>query len=412
VAFDALHVVIAGGGLSGLALAQGLVKDGHTVEVLEREEDFSRNKQGYTLNFTGTAGMALHRVLPEDLYELYRASSARSWARRQSIVLDDQLTELGARDTTGPANDGPRNHTAVHRRALRQILQARLEGSIRYGVAVTGFEEDEDGVTVQLSNGSTTRGDLLVGADGIRSSVRAQLLPDVPVVGEGVSGIGIYGRAPLTPEIDALRPEVLRGGVTISADKKGIRLLLASFEARERPDLAAQRIAPDVQLDPVEDYFMVSCGVPPGTELPAPTEWTAEKAAVVRDAQLEALESWHPAARAIVAAQDLDSMFHVRWGYIEPAESWEPSRVTIIGDAAHAMLPTLGLGAATGLRDAAALTDVLARYGRGEVTLRSAVGEYEQDMRATTYPLLRLAADHDGTFGGGALKRLAESFST
>jgi 2-polyprenyl-6-methoxyphenol hydroxylase-like FAD-dependent oxidoreductase len=108
VAFDALHVVIAGGGLSGLALAQGLVKDGHTVEVLEREEDFSRNKQGYTLNFTGTAGMALHRVLPEDLYELYRASSARSWARRQSIVLDDQLTELGAgtrpaRPTMAPA---------------------------------------------------------------------------------------------------------------------------------------------------------------------------------------------------------------------------------------------------------------------------------------------------------------------
>lgn len=405
--FEPLHVLIAGGGLAGLALGQGLVKDGHSVEIFERDADFNR-RQGYFLNINATGGMALHRVLPDDLYELYRATSRRSYARRQSIVLDDQLLELGARDTTGPPNDGDRNHTGVHRRALRQILSSRLGGSVRLGVTVTGFEQDSEGVTVTLSDGSTSRGDLLVGADGIRSAVRAQLLPDVRVVGEGVSGIGIYGRSPITPEIDALRPDLLRGGVTISADRRGTRLLLGPYEARQRADEATRMIAPDVQLDVVEDYFMVSCGVPPGTVVPPTAQWTESTASDLKAAQLEALEGWHPAARAIVAGQELESMFMVEWAYLDPAEVWETSRVTIIGDAAHAMLPTLGLGATMGLRDAHMLCDQLGRVGRSEVRLRSAVADYERDMRAVTYPLLRLAADHDGTFGGGALARMGK----
>jgi 2-polyprenyl-6-methoxyphenol hydroxylase-like FAD-dependent oxidoreductase len=409
--FEPLQVVIAGGGLAGLALAQGLVKDGHTVELFERDADLDR-KQGYFLNINATGGTALHRLLPDDLYELYRATSRRSYTRRQSIVLDDQLRELGARDSMGPANDGELNHTGVHRRALRQILSARLGPRVHLGIAVTAFEQDADGVTVLLSDGSTTRGDLLVGADGIRSKVRRQLLPDVRVVGEGVSGIGIYGRTPITPELDTLRPEILRGGVTIAADERGTRLLLGPYEARRRPDEAARQIAPDVELDAVDDYFMVSCGVPAGTVVPPTSQWTESTAAELKAAQLRAIDGWHPAAGAIVAGQELSSMFMVEWGYLEPAEDWETSRVTIIGDAAHAMLPTLGLGATMGLRDAHALTDQLGRVGRREVTLRSAIAEYERDMRAVAYPLLRLAAGHDSTFGGGALARVGRSGPT
>jgi len=73
------------------------------------------------------------------------------------------------------------------------------------------------------------------------------------------------------------------------------------------------------------------------------------------------------------------------------------------------MLPTLGMGANLALRDAQVLADQLGRHARDEVSLAGAIGEYEGDMRTVAYPVLRRAADHDNTFGGGALAKLEEA---
>ena len=113
-----LHVLIAGGGLSGLALAQGLIKDGHTCEVFERDADDTR-KIGYYLHMNADGGEALRRCLPADLFELYAQTSRRTYDRRESVVLDDQLNELSSQPHLGPPNDGERPHTGVHRRTLR-----------------------------------------------------------------------------------------------------------------------------------------------------------------------------------------------------------------------------------------------------------------------------------------------------
>jgi len=120
-----LHVLIAGGGLAGLALAQGLLKSGHTVEVFERDADLNR-KQGYYLHFNAIGGEALRRVLPADLFELYLDTSRESYDRAVSIVLDPGFNEITSNPHMGPPNVGPRNHTGVHRRTLRQILSGRL----------------------------------------------------------------------------------------------------------------------------------------------------------------------------------------------------------------------------------------------------------------------------------------------
>ena len=106
-----LHVLIAGGGLSGLALAQGLIKDGHTCEVFERDADDSR-KIGYYLHMNADGGEALRRCLPADLFELYAETSRRTYDRRESVVLDDQLNELSSQPHLGPPNEGM---SAAHR---------------------------------------------------------------------------------------------------------------------------------------------------------------------------------------------------------------------------------------------------------------------------------------------------------
>jgi 2-polyprenyl-6-methoxyphenol hydroxylase-like FAD-dependent oxidoreductase len=404
-----MHVLIAGGGLSGLALAQGLIKDGHTCEVFERDADDSR-KIGYYLHMNADGGEALRRCLPEDLFELYAQTSRKTYDRRESVVLNDQLDELSSQPHLGPPNDGDRPHTGVHRRTLRAILRARLGDSFHPGKAVTGYQETPDKVTVTLDDGTTAEGDVLVGADGIRSAVRRQKLPETTVIDAGVRGLGVFGRTPLTPELAAQLPPRLFEGVLIAADRKGSRLLIAVYRPRQSAPEAAAKIAPDVTLEPVDDYVMISCSVPPGTEIPPTGQWTDGTPAMLRDAMLASIEGWHPAARALVQNVDLNSIFVIPFGFLEPAPPWAPSRVTLAGDAAHAMLPTLGMGANLALRDAASLLDqfdAAARgegEGEGETGLVQAIGTYEQQMRDYVYPFMRMTMDHDRQFGGGALE--------
>jgi 2-polyprenyl-6-methoxyphenol hydroxylase-like FAD-dependent oxidoreductase len=398
-----MHVLIAGGGLSGLALAQGLIKDGHTCEVFERDADDSR-KIGYYLHMNADGGEALRRCLPADLFELYAQTSRKTYDRRESVVLNDQLNELSSQPHLGPPNDGDRPHTGVHRRTLRAILRARLGDSFHPGKAVTSYQETPDKVTVTLADGTTAEGDVLVGADGIRSAVRKQKLPATTVIDTGVQGLGVFGRTPLTAELAAQLPPQLFEGVLIAADRKGSRLLIAVYRPRQSAPEAAKAIAPDVTLEPVGDYVMISCSVLPGTQIPPAAQWTDDTPAMLRDAMLAAIEGWHPAARALVQNVDLASIFVIPFGFLEPAPPWEPSRVTLAGDAAHAMLPTLGMGANLALRDAASLLDQLDAAARGETGLVPAIGIYEQGMRDYVYPFMRMTMEHDRQFGGGALE--------
>lgn len=403
-----VNVLIAGGGLAGLALAQGLRKNGHTVRVFERDRNLDR-KQGYYLHMNPYGGEALRALLPDDLYQLYVATSRTTYARRESVVLNDQFDELSSQPHLGPPDTADPPHTGVHRRTLRQILSARLGDALETGVAVTGFTEDADGVTAILGDGREVRGDVLVGADGIRSAVRAGKLPDVPVIPTGIRGIGVYGRTPLTDELRASMPATLLDGVIIAVDRSGARLLIGTYDPRRPADEAARDLAPDVQVDPVTPYVMVSCSVSPGTTVPPTAEWTAETPALLRDSMLRVVQGWHPAAAALVGGMDLDSIFMIPFGFLAVADDWQPSRVTVLGDAAHAMLPTLGMGANLALRDAQVLCDQLCSVdnhgdndsaGAGVV---DAIGAYERDMRAVVYPFHRMTLDHDKNFGGGAL---------
>lgn len=402
-----LHVLIAGGGLGGLALAHGLLKAGLTVEVFERDPDFDR-RQGYYLTINALGGEALRAVLPEDLFELYLDTSRRPYPSQASVVMNAQLRELGRRPSLGPPNVGERRHTGVHRRTLRQILAGRLDGVIRFGVSAVGYDEDADGVTLHLSDGTSARGDLLVGADGIRSPIRDQRLPQTRVVSTAIKGIDLYGRTPYTDELLGIIPDDLHeASMKIATDGRA-RCLLGSFRARRPVAEAVADRAPDVHVDPVDDYMMVSCSVAPDTVLPPAAEWTAQTGELIRESMGRAVADWHPAIRAIVAGLDPASIFAISFSYLEPVAHWEPSRVTVLGDAAHGMLPTLGMGANTALQDARMISERVAAASRGAMSLREAIGGYEATMREHVYPLIAVTADHDNVFGGGALAR-AES---
>ena len=371
------------------------------------ERDVVPHRSGYYLNINGDGGEALRRALPADLFDLYRATSRTTPERSGSFVLDDQLRELSFQPHLGPENEGPDRHTGVNRRTLRQILSARLGDAYHAGSAVESYEEDTDGVTVRLSNGDTARGDILVGADGITSVVRGQRLPGVSVIQAGIDGLGVYGRTPLTPTLRETLPTILYQGVIIAADKRGSRALLAAFQPRKEIQSAAAELDPPLDLEPVDDYFMVSCSVAPNTVVPRSRDWTTETPALLRESMLRAIEGWHPAVREIVGGIDLESIFVIPFGRLGPPEPWTPSRVTLIGDAAHAMLPTLGMGANLALRDAGRLTEQLRRAATGVLRVVEAIGIAEGEMRAYAHPFMRATMNHDHSFGGGALETIA-----
>jgi 2-polyprenyl-6-methoxyphenol hydroxylase-like FAD-dependent oxidoreductase len=393
-----LHVLIAGGGLGGLCLAQGLQKAGHTCAVYERDGDLDR-KAGYRLAMNADGGEALRRCLPDDLFELYLETSRRTPPRQLAVVIDDQLAELSSMPHLGPPNLGDRPHTAIHRKVLRQILLARLDGRVQLGRAAVGYHEHAGGVRLELDDGGSAEGDVLVGADGIRSAIRAQRLPAVEVIEAGIDGLGLYGRSALPPDVLATLPSVLLDGFVIATNKRGGMLAMGAYLPRTPIPEAVAALAPDVRVEPVEDYMMVSGSVTPGTRIPPPREWTGETPASLHAAMVDAVDGWHPALRGVVERIDRDTLFAISFGRLDPTPAWEPSRVTLLGDAIHAMLPTLGQGANMALRDAGLLAGKLADGAADPV---AAIAAYEREMRDYVYPILRLSADHN-RFGGGGL---------
>ena len=398
-----MHVVIAGAGLSGLCLAQGLTNAGISCAVYERDPELTR-RAGYRITMNGDGGDALERCLAPDLYELYLQCSRVTPPRRVSVVIDEQCAERTTAPHLGPPNDGERPHTAIDRRTLRQILAARLGDRIHTGAAVVGFERRGEGVVAELADGSEVSGDVLVGADGVASAVRAKLLPEVEVIDTGVRGLGVFARTPLTPEIHDALPSTLLDGFVIASDSEGVTLALGAMDPREPPQRAAARLTPDLTLDPVEPYMMLSGGVRPGTVIPAPGEWGPDTPAEVHAQMCDAVSDWHPALRGLVERIDRDTLFSAHFKRLDPTPAWESSNVTVIGDAIHAMLPTFGMGGNTSLRDAALLTAGLQRVAAGETTVPEAVAGYEAAMREYVYPIMEMSADHD-RFGGGGLRR-------
>lgn len=389
-----MKVLIAGGGIAGLTLAHGLRRSGVDCEVFERTPRDGA-PSGYRLTLDADGGNALERCLPAALYERYLYASHRTPARPDvAVVIDSHCHELTSMPHIGPPNGGELPHTAIDRLTFRRILASDLDGVFHYDAVVEGFASGDDGVAVRLRDGRSIIGDVLVGADGIGSPVRRQLLPEVPIIPAPYGALGLFGRSPLDQQTLAGLPEVLSAAFVIARDDGGVMLSFGQCVPRREGD----GVAPG--------YMMLSGGVPPEA-VPQPDEWSADTPARMHAAMCEGVAGWHPAIVGLVQRIDPATLFSHPFRRLNPTPPWPSSRVTLVGDAINAMLPTLGKGANMAMRNAAVLRDQLAAAARGELPVLDAVAAYEADMRAATYPLMELAADH-GNFGGGGLREVPD----
>lgn len=346
-----MRVSIAGAGLGGLCLAQGLRQAGIDADVHERDPAITARFQGYRLVLDEHGLTALRGCLPPRWHPLLDAVVGDAYGER--LVLDPQLTKIGE---LGPGRAG----TVVDRHVLRHLLLTRL--TVRTGAALTGYDVLADGrVEARFAAGDPVVADLLVGADGVGSAVRSVLAPRTTPTDTGVRFV--IGRTPLTGQFAGLEPAF---GSKIAG--AGVSLLLGAMRFRTPPKEAAEALAPEVTLPDVRDYVRWAMILPPDGSVGAATP---------QEAVLARTEGWHPDLRALIEQSDPDNSTLLSIRVVEPRERWAPGPVTLLGDAIHATSPTGGNGANTALRDADLLRRCLTE-GRG--SLLDAVGGYERQM--------------------------------
>jgi 2-polyprenyl-6-methoxyphenol hydroxylase-like FAD-dependent oxidoreductase len=370
-----LRVAVVGGGLGGLCLAQGLLRAGADVTVYEQDASLAVRRQGYRLHVDARAGLALEQCLPPESLAAFLATCGQ--ASRRMTVMSERLRTLH-QQTGDPGADpyAPATlSTSVSRQTFREVLAAGLEDRIAFGCELTRYEAGagSDGVRLHFADGRHADADLLVGADGVHSAVRRQYLPAAEPADTGSRSI--YGKTPLGDQVLARLPAAMTEGFTaVVGGRIGMATGLVRF--RHRPE--------ELGFSPAQDYLMWAVTGDRG-EFGVPDDQLAGMA----PARLHALSGrlisrWHPDLRALHALADVDQTFLIRIRTSPPVPPWPPSRVTVLGDAIHAMSPARGSGANTALQDAALLSRTLAAAGdAGDVV--AAIGEYERQMREVGY---------------------------
>jgi salicylate hydroxylase len=333
--FSIARVAIIGGGIGGLGAALSLLQAGFDVQVYERASAVS--EVGAGIQVSPNASRILHRLgLADELARMGVRPThfhQRRWDDGRTLL----RSPLG--DAVVEAFGFP--HYQTHRADLVAALVSALpDERLHVRHRLIGVENHGDRVEATFDNGTTVEADLLVGADGIHSAVRAALFgPEHP----SFTGCAAY-----------------RG--LVPAERLRHLDLEVTAQIWMGPD--AHFVHYFVQRRRLVNFVAV-------TEQDA---WTGESwtdRGEVGDA-LAAFEGWHPQLHEILRAVD-DTFI---WALFDraPLERWSAGRVTLLGDACHPMLPFMAQGAAQALEDGAALTACLTR----EADVAEALRRYER----------------------------------
>ena len=387
-----IKVLIAGAGLGGLTLAQSLAHTGIDFEVFERDKSPFDRPQGYRLHLDGDAINAAREVLSPELRAMFEATSL--WTEPYTTILGTDLSVIKrilTDDEQGegvwPAHDGPPGHANVDRATLRQCLLAGLDGKIHYNKTLDRYEQNAEGVVAHFADGTTAQGRVLVGADGIRSAVRRQRAPQCDTVDAGITAI--YGRVPIDAAAPIVPKEALEDIFTIASDYRKVFLGLGTVKFTLPPDEAAAKYAPGASMRHQDDYVVCIVG---GRHEFFPNDLRNASGEDLQRISAETIGAWPERGASLIRAGDPSAFFLVEMYTSVPCSLDAPTNVTLLGDAIHAMTPTLGRGANVAMRDGALLGRELKKIPTGDVTLSAALTTYERNLLDYGFKVVREAA--------------------
>jgi salicylate hydroxylase len=316
-----MKVLVVGGGIGGITCMLALRQRGVDAQLFEQAAAFGQVGAGIQVSSNAARillklglGPALKKVTtyPE-------ARDYRGWDTGERLY----YTQLGQK---AEAHFGS-PYYAAHRAELLDVLLSELdEYGVRLGSRVEYVYQDDRGVSLTLADGTTAQGDILVGADGIHSTVRAQLL--------GKESPRYTGNVAWRGLVPAERVAHLNLGSVVGVWMGPNRSIVQYYVSAGR----------------TFNWIGISRSPQPARE-----SWLAE--GKIEDALAE-YDGWHSTIRTIIAATPkvLRQALYDR----EPLPDWQVGRIVLLGDAAHPMLPFYAQGGAQSIEDAYVLAGCIA----------------------------------------------------
>ena len=165
------HVLIIGGGIGGLCLAQGLRQAGIDATVYERDRAVTDRLQGYRVHISPKGSRALHDCLPPETFAAFAATCGRP--PRGFRMMTERMRSLISTSAFGNETGDPvAQHRSVSRITLRQVLLSGLGDHVQFGKTFERYEAQGNRIVAWFEDGSSAEGDVLVAADGGGSRAR------------------------------------------------------------------------------------------------------------------------------------------------------------------------------------------------------------------------------------------------
>jgi salicylate hydroxylase len=316
-----MKVLVVGGGIGGITTVLALRQRGIDVQLYEQAAAFGQVGAGIQVS-SNAARILLKLGLGEALRQVAtypEGRDYRGWDTGERLY----YTPLGQK---AEAHFGS-PYYAAHRAELLDVLLSGLgQHGFKLGSRVQRLDQDANGVTLTLSDGETAHGDILIGADGIHSTVRAQLFgKELPRYTGNVAWRGL---------VPAERVTHLDLGSVVGVWMGPNRSIVQYYVSAGR----------------TFNWIGISRSSEPARE-----SWLAE--GKVEEA-LADYDGWHSTIRTIIGATPrvLRQALYDR----EPLPDWQVGRIVLIGDAAHPMMPFYAQGGAQSIEDAYVLAGCIA----------------------------------------------------
>lgn len=367
-------VLIAGAGLASLLLAHSLHRSKIPFLVFERDASIVFRAQGYRLRLSSQGLDAIENVLgPEGFKKFYDKCGKTGGAGFAAIDPLTGETLTGGQppvNNNGPLTSRDGKIVGISRGDMRTIFLEGLEHNVRWSHRIVGYEKTDDGVRLVFADGSQSEeGSMLIGGEGVKSAVAGQLSNGTIKVYD-LGSRGIHGQAP-TAAFKGLGEGVFVVSDTDSQPNGGKVFLITNVRAGDMDN-------PDVE-------FGWTMGGSPGV-IDAPNDNYTITGPLAAKIAKSLTSHWHTRVKSLIDnMNEAEAAFwKITCSSPDGVPTWpnEP-RVTVIGDAVHAMTPAGGNGANTAMRDSALLGRLMAEaWERGDGDSWTGVTvAYEKEMR-------------------------------
>jgi salicylate hydroxylase len=365
-------ILIAGAGIGGLASASCLMKAGFDVDIYEQAPVLGEVGAGIQVS-ANAMHVLRHLELGEAISQIGVQPKAYVFRLHDTGEIIQQFTLSGEHERQHGAP-----YTQVHRADFHDLLAAKAReikpDVIHLDHRVTDFTERADGVELEFANGRTVHGDLLVGADGLKSVVRQKIVGEVPATYTGDAAWRI-----LVP-VERLPHNLLDQVMSVFMGP-GCHVVCYYIRAG-----ALMNFVGTVEAEVSEESWTL--------KLP----WERLKADYV---------GWHPIIQTIIDAADKDECYRWSLHNRRPIQKWSTRRATLLGDAAHPTLPYLAQGAAMAIEDGA----VLARALDQADSIAEALDLYQRNRIDRTARVVEQSTDNRRLFHLGSVEEIRQEFS-